>query len=40
MDFDTDAQRIEALRAKIKRFPKSPGVYLMKDRRGRVLYVG
>ena len=40
MDFETDAKRIEALRAKIRRFPKTPGVYLMKDVRGRVLYVG
>ncbi len=30
----------QALRARIAHFPKSPGVYLMKDSRGRVLYVG
>lgn len=30
----------QALRARIALFPKSPGVYLMKDARGRVLYVG
>ncbi|HKQ46984.1 MAG TPA: excinuclease ABC subunit UvrC [Phycisphaerae bacterium] len=30
----------EQLRAKICRFPKTPGVYLMKDAKGRVLYVG
>lgn len=29
-----------SLRARIALFPKSPGVYLMKDSRGRVLYVG
>jgi len=40
MDLETDTKRIEALRAKIKHFPKTPGVYLMKDTRGRVLYVG
>ncbi len=40
MDLKTDAKRIEALRETIRRFPKSPGVYLMKDARGRVLYVG
>ncbi len=40
MDLETDAKRIEALRETIRRFPKSPGVYLMKDARGRVLYVG
>ncbi len=32
--------RIAALREKISSFPKSPGVYLMKDREGRVLYIG
>ena len=32
--------RILALRDKIAHFPKSPGVYLMKDREGLVLYVG
>ncbi len=30
----------EALMEKIRAFPKTPGVYLMKDARGRVLYVG
>jgi excinuclease ABC subunit C len=30
----------EALLEKIRSFPKAPGVYLMKDGRGRVLYVG
>jgi excinuclease ABC subunit C len=30
----------EALVEKVRRFPKSPGVYLFKDARGRVLYVG
>ncbi len=37
---DADRQRIDDLRAKITSFPKSPGVYLMKDNKGRVLYVG
>lgn len=35
-----DARRIERLRARLSHFPKSPGVYLMKDAKGRVLYVG
>src|SRR5690606_11207593 len=35
-----DARRVAALREMIARFPKTPGVYLMKDARGRVLYVG
>ena len=30
----------EALLAKIREFPKTPGVYLMKDDRGRIIYVG
>ena len=29
-----------ALKEKIKKFPDSPGVYLMKDARGRVIYIG
>jgi len=32
--------RIERLRDKIAQFPRTPGVYLMKDTLGRVLYVG
>ena len=32
--------RIAGLREKIAYFPKTPGVYLMKDREGRVLYIG
>ncbi|MFN0136399.1 MAG: excinuclease ABC subunit UvrC [Phycisphaerae bacterium] len=35
-----DDARIEKLRDKIAHFPKSPGVYLMKDATGVVLYVG
>lgn len=35
-----DAARIQSLRDKISLFPKAPGVYLMKDPKGRVLYVG
>lgn len=35
-----DHERIERLRAGIANFPKTPGVYLMKDAEGRVLYVG
>ncbi len=33
-------ERIQRLRDKIAQFPKTPGVYLMKDAEGRVLYVG
>ncbi|MBI5764076.1 MAG: excinuclease ABC subunit UvrC [Planctomycetes bacterium] len=34
------ATRIQSLRDKVSLFPKAPGVYLMKDPKGRVLYVG
>jgi len=34
------ATRLEHIREKIGQFPKGPGVYLMKDAKGRVLYVG
>jgi excinuclease ABC subunit C len=35
-----DAARVARLRERIGQFPKTPGVYLMKDVKGRVLYVG
>lgn len=35
-----DEVRVRRLRDKIAQFPKEPGVYLMKDRQGVVLYVG
>lgn len=35
-----DESRLEAIRKHVAAFPKTPGVYLMKDREGRVLYVG
>jgi len=35
-----DEARIQRLREKIAQFPKTPGVYLMKDRDGVVLYIG
>jgi len=37
---DLDQLRLQKLREHIARFPKTPGVYLMKDREGVVLYVG
>ena len=30
----------DELKKKVAEFPKAPGVYLMKDGRGRVIYVG
>jgi len=38
--FAQDADRIARLRTHIANFPKTPGVYLMKDGKGRMLYVG
>lgn len=35
-----DPQRLQTLRERIALFPRVPGVYLMKDPDGRVLYVG
>ena len=35
-----DDARLERLRGQIKDLPRTPGVYLMKDAEGRVLYVG
>lgn len=32
--------RVQRLRERIAHFPKTPGVYLMKDAEGRVLYIG
>src|SRR5437588_12485060 len=33
-------ERIEKLAEKARSLPKSPGVYLMKDDKGRVIYIG
>ena len=35
-----DDERLQSIRQRIAAFPKTPGVYLMKDREGRVLYIG
>ncbi len=35
-----DEKHLRTLRESIASFPKLPGVYLMKDAEGRVLYVG
>ena len=37
---DSDSYRLEAVRSQIREFPTSPGVYIMKDRAGLVLYIG
>ena len=35
-----DDELVIRLREHIANFPKTPGVYLMKDASGRVLYIG
>ncbi|MCH8966765.1 MAG: nucleotide excision repair endonuclease, partial [Planctomycetes bacterium] len=35
-----DEERLKKIREQIAGFPKEPGVYLMKDRDERVLYIG
>lgn len=37
---ETQQQRLRQLCEKARKLPKTPGVYLMKDDRGRVVYVG
>ena len=36
----SDDQRLASIRETIARFPKAPGIYLMKGAEGRVLYIG
>ncbi len=36
----TDQQRLDALKDRARQLPRVPGVYLMKDEQGRVIYVG
>ncbi len=33
-------EKYESLRQKVKNFPDSPGVYLMKDKSGKIIYIG
>jgi hypothetical protein len=37
---DNDVTSARRLQEKIRAFPASPGVYLMKDNQGNVIYVG
>ena len=37
---DSNTNRLEAVRSRIREFPASPGVYMMKDNAGVVLYIG
>ncbi len=40
IDINDTTPPLDPLRERIAQFPKAPGVYLMKDAHGRVLYVG
>ena len=40
MSTSRNTSRLDSLSAQVASFPESPGVYLFKDARGRVLYVG
>src|SRR5690349_7619243 len=40
MSTSRNSGRLDALAAQVASFPEAPGVYLFKDSRGRVLYVG
>ena len=33
-------EQLKSLQEKTKSFPKSPGVYLMKNQQGKIIYVG
>ena len=35
-----DMQKVAELRKKANTLPMEPGVYLMRDRRGEIIYVG
>jgi len=39
-NMEGEAQQVPSLKEKVRRLPDGPGVYLMKDRLGRILYVG
>lgn len=32
--------RLEYLREKVRQLPKEPGVYLMRDKSGKIIYIG
>jgi excinuclease ABC subunit C len=36
----TESHRLTKIRSRIRDFPQTPGVYLMKDSEGRVIYIG
>ncbi len=40
MSAEKSEPRLEAIKAKLREFPTGPGIYLMKDAQGRVVYVG
>ena len=32
--------RLDILREKVRRLPKEPGVYIMRDKAGKIIYIG
>ena len=40
MQQETQTERLDRLRAKARRLPLTPGVYLMHDRTGKIIYIG
>ena len=35
-----DNPRLEYLREKVKKLPLQPGIYIMKDKKGQIIYIG
>lgn len=40
MNIYADPEKLKALKAKANRLPLSPGVYIMKDKNGKIIYIG
>ncbi len=40
MYFEADSEKLLSLRAKANRLPQTPGVYIMKDSLGKIIYIG
>ena len=35
-----DNPRLDVLREKVRQLPKEPGVYIMRDKAGKIIYIG
>ena len=40
MNYYADPQKLTELKAKANRLPQTPGVYIMKDKKGAIIYIG